>query len=161
MSSTVKPIPDGYHTVNPSLTIKGAAEALEFYEKALGAEIIYSLPMPDGKVMHAEMKIGNSTIMLSDEFPDWGALSPATIKGCPITLMIYVEDVDASHAQAIKAGAKENMAPADQFWGDRMSGVNDPYGYKWNFLTHIEDVSPEEIKRRADEWLKNGSGCGS
>ncbi|MES2709129.1 MAG: VOC family protein [Verrucomicrobiota bacterium] len=159
---SVNPIPDGYHSVTPSLTVKGAAEALEFYKKAFNAVERYRLPSDTGEIMHAEFNIGNSVIMLSDEFPEWGALSPATIGGCPGTLMIYVPDVDAAHEQAVKAGATSTMAVADQFWGDRMGGVLDPYGFKWNLATHKEDLTPEEINQRFEGWkAENCGGCGT
>ncbi len=160
ISSNVNPIPDGYNSVNISLTIKDAAKALDFYKEAFGAELLYSLPAPDGKVMHAEIRIGNTNVMVSDEFPEWGALSPSSLNGSPTTLVLYVPDVDAAHAQAVAAGATDTMPPADQFWGDRMGSVLDPFGHKWSIATHIEEVTPEQMKERAEEWLKSGAGCG-
>ncbi|MDB6077499.1 MAG: Glyoxalase family protein, partial [Akkermansiaceae bacterium] len=139
-------------TAITSLTIKGAAEALEFYKRAFGAEERYRLEGPGGELMHAEIKIGDSVIMMSDEFPDWGALSPETIGGCPITIVLYVPDADSAQARAIEAGAKERMPVSDQFWGDRMGSVSDPYGFKWSLATHKEVLSPEQIKERFKDF---------
>ncbi|RYD29864.1 MAG: VOC family protein [Verrucomicrobiaceae bacterium] len=152
-------LPAGYHSVNAYITVKGAAEALEFYKKAFNAEERYRLASPDGKIMHAEIAIGDSVVMLSDEAPDWGALSPKTIGGCPFTLIVYVPDVDAAHAQAVQAGATPTMPVSDQFWGDRMGGVLDPYGFKWSLATHIEDVSPKEIQKRFEAFASKEGGC--
>jgi len=156
----VKPIPEGYHSVTPSLTLDDASAAIDFYKRAFRATELYRLPGPGGKVMHAELKIGNSHIMLSDEFPDCGALSPKTIGGCPSSLLIYVEDVDAAFAQAIKAGAIEKQPLTNQFWGDRIGSLMDPYGFRWSIATHIEDVAPEEIQRRFSEWMEKEGGGG-
>ncbi len=145
----------GYHTVTPAIVIKGAAEAIAFYKSAFNATELHRMAMPDGTVMHAEIKIGDSNIMLSDEFPDWGALSPKTVGGSPTTLYIYFDDVDAMTRQAIAAGAKELQPVTDQFWGDRSGKIEDPFGYAWGLATHIEDVSPEEIDRRAKAWLSD------
>lgn len=146
----VKPIPDGYHTATPYLIVKGAADAIEFYKKAFGATEMLRMPTPDGKVMHAEIKIGDSPIMLADECPEMGARSPQTIGGSPVSLMLYVEDVDKLFAQAIAAGGKVKRPVADQFYGDRSGGLEDPFGHQWHLSTHVEDVSPEELKKRAD-----------
>lgn len=156
MSAPLKKQPDGYHTVTPSLTVRHAAEALEFYKKALGAEELYRLPSPDGKLLHAEMQIGDSRVMLSDEFPAWQSLSPHTIGGTAGTLMIYVEDVDAAFKKAVDAGAKVTSEPTDQFWGDRVAGILDPYGHKWSLAMHVEDVTPEEIIERAAKMFGGG-----
>ncbi len=142
-----------YHTVTPVIAIKGAAAALDFYKRAFNATELYRMKMPDGTVMHAEIKIGDSRIMISDEFPDWGVLSPKTVGGAPTTLYIYFEDVDAMTKQAIAAGAKELQPVMDQFWGDRSGKIEDPFGYRWGLATHIEDVSPEEIDRRGKECM--------
>ncbi len=157
MSNAIPFIPEGYHTVTTSLTIKGAAEALEFYKKAFGATEDYRLENPDGTIVHAEFRIGDSVIMLSDEFPEWGSLSPQTVGGCPITLIVYVPDVDAAIAKAIEAGAKELTPICDQFWGDRMGCVTDPYGFKWTFGTHQENLSIEEIKKRFKDWVSGNA----
>lgn len=148
-TSKIKPIPDGYHTATPYLVITNAAEAIEFYKKAFDASEIMRLASPDGKVMHAEIKIGDSPIMLCDECPDWNALSPRTIGGTAVSIMLYVEDVDKVVNRAVAAGATLLMPVEDQFWGDRMGSVADPYGHKWSIATHTEDVTPEEIGIRA------------
>lgn len=148
-TAKIKPIPDGYHTATPYLVITNAAEAIEFYKKAFDATEIMRLASPDGKVMHAEIKIGDSPIMLCDECPDWNALSPQTIGGTAVSIMLYVEDVDTVVNRAVAAGATLLMPVEDQFWGDRMGSVADPYGHKWSIATHTEDVTPEEIGIRA------------
>jgi len=149
MPSTVKPIPDGYHSVTPYLIIKGAAEAIEFYKKAFGASELFRMAQPDGRVGHAEIKIGDSPIMLADEFPEMGHKSPTTLGGSPVSLMIYVEDVDAVFERAIAAGAKEDRPVEDKFYGDRGGSLSDPFGHLWHIATHKEDVSPEEMEKRA------------
>lgn len=159
MNTKVKAIPDGYHTVTPYLIVKGAADALTFYRKALGVttESICQKG-PDGKIMHAEIKIGNSMIMLADEFPEMDILSPQTIGGSPIMIHLYVEDVDTLFAQAVAAGAKVTRPVEDQFYGDRSGSFIDPFGHIWHISTHIEDVTPEEINKRFDAMMKqNGS----
>ncbi|MFY9583403.1 MAG: VOC family protein [Candidatus Acidiferrales bacterium] len=147
--SKVKAIPDGYHTATPYLIIKDAARAIEFYKKAFGATEIMRMAEPSGKVTHAEIKIGNSPIMLADEFPEMGARSPQTIGGSPVSIFLYVENVDALANQAIAAGAKVLMPVQDQFWGDRYGKLADPFGHLWDIATHKEDVAPEEIHKRA------------
>lgn len=147
------PIPAGYHAVTPSLVIRGAAEAIAFYEKAFGAELRYRFDMPDGKVGHAELRIGDSPVMLGEEAPSWDALSPAALNGSPVNIWLYVEDVDALYDRAVKAGAKATMPVADQFWGDRIGGLIDPFGHRWVLATHKEDLSEEEIRRRGEEFF--------
>ena len=149
MASAVKPIPDGYSAVTPYITISGAAAAIDFYKKAFGAEESYRLESPDGKVAHAEIRIGGSVIMLHDEMPQWKALSPTTLGDTPCSLMLYVKDVDAVVKRAVDAGATLTMEVADQFYGDRCGGIKDPFGHKWSIATHIEDVPHDEINRRA------------
>jgi len=149
MTARIKAIPDGYHTATPYLVITNAGKAIEFYKAAFGATEQMRLDTPDGKVMHAEIMIGDSPIMLCDECPDWNALSPQTIGGTPVSIMLYVEDVDSVVNRALAAGATLLMPVADQFWGDRMGTVADPFGHKWSVATHREDVTPEEIGRRA------------
>ena len=144
----VKPVPDGYYTATPYLIIKGAAKALDFYKQAFGAQELMRFPMPDGKVGHAEIKIGNSPIMLADEFPEMGHKSPESLGGSPVSLMLYVPDSDKTFAQAIKAGGKELQPLKDQFYGDRSGTLTDPFGHVWTVSTHKEDVSPEEMDRR-------------
>jgi PhnB protein len=149
MTSKPKPIPDGYHTATPYLIVKGAAEAIEFYKKAFGATELMRMPQPGGKIGHAEIKIGDSPIMLADESPDVGARSPQSIGGSPVSIMLYVEDVDRIFSQAVAAGAKVKRPVADQFYGDRTGGIEDPFGHLWYIATHKEDVSPEEMRKRA------------
>lgn len=149
MSGKVKPIPEGYHAVTPYLIIKGAAAALEFYKKAFEAVELLRMPNPDGRVGHAEIRIGDSIIMLADEHPEIGARSPETYGGTPVSILLYVEDVDAVFNRAVAAGAKVKRPVANQFYGDRMGGIVDPFGHKWYLATHVEDVSPEEMLRRA------------
>jgi len=146
--SPVKPVPEGYHTVTPHLVIKGAADALTFYAKALGAEEKYRLPGPDGKIVHAEIGIGDSTIMIGEEAPQMGAVSPKQLGGSPVTIMLYVNDVDAWFTRATKAGCETKMPPTDMFWGDRYCKVTDPFGHNWAIATHKEDVSPQEMEKR-------------
>jgi PhnB protein len=149
MSTPVQPIPEGFHSVTPYLAISGAADALEFYKKAFNAQERFRMPGADGKTIgHAEMIIGNSIIMLADEFPECGNVSPKTLKGSPVGFALYVEDADAMFHQAVAAGATVFEELTDKFYGDRSGTVVDPFGYKWSLMTHQEDVSPEEIDRR-------------
>ncbi|HJW09354.1 MAG TPA: VOC family protein, partial [Holophagaceae bacterium] len=128
----VKPIPDGYHSVTPYLIVKGGAAALDFYAKAFGAEVLFRMDQPDGRVGHAELQIGDSRLMLADEFPEMGAASPATLGGSPVSLLIYVPDVDASFQRAVAAGAKVVRPLEDKFYGDRMASLEDPFGHQWH-----------------------------
>jgi PhnB protein len=146
--ANVKPIPDGYHSVTPYLIIKGASDAIEFYKKAFGATELFRMPGPGGKIGHAEIKIGDSPIMLSDENPGLGYTSPTTLGGTPVSLMIYVDDVDTIFKQAIAAGGEQQKAVQDQFYGDRSGSLKDPFGHVWHVATHKEDVSPEEMEKR-------------
>jgi PhnB protein len=148
LSMAVKPIPDGYQTVTPYLIVSGAAKALEFYKKAFGAKERMRLASPDGKIGHAEIQIGDSVVMLADEFPQMGAKSPQTIGGTPVGICVYVEKVDSVFKQALAAGGKEERPVKDQFYGDRSGTLIDPFGHKWTIATHIEDVTPEEIGKR-------------
>ncbi|HJY85305.1 MAG TPA: VOC family protein [Candidatus Acidoferrales bacterium] len=147
--SKVKPIPEGYHTATPYLIIKNAARAIDFYKKAFGAAERMRMADPSGKVMHAEIQIGDSRIMIADEFPEMGARSPESLGGSPVSIFLYVEDVDALAKQATSAGAKVLMPVQDQFWGDRYGKLTDPFGHVWDIATHKEDVAPEEIHKRA------------
>ncbi len=149
MTSKVKPIPDGYYTVTPYLIVNGAARAIEFYKKAFGARELGRMADPSGKIGHAEIKIGNSPVMLADEFPEMGSRSPQSYGGSPSFIMLYVEDVDAVFTQAVAAGAKVTRPVQDQFYGDRSGAVTDPFGHLWYVATHKEDVEPQEIKKRA------------
>jgi uncharacterized glyoxalase superfamily protein PhnB len=143
----VKPVPEGMHSVTPHLICAGAANAIEFYKKAFGAVETARMPAPDGRIMHAMIRIGDSPVMLVDEMPEWGALSPKSLKGSPVTLHLYVEDVDAFAARAVKAGAKVTMPIEDQFWGDRYGKLEDPFGHHWSVATHVRDVSPDEMQQ--------------
>ena len=149
MTTKVNPIPEGYHSVTPYLIIKGASEAIEFYKKAFGASELFRMAQPDGRVGHAEIRIGDSTIMLADEFPEMGHKSPKTLGGSAVSLLIYVEDVDAVFAQAVAAGATEDRPVEDKFYGDRGGSLVDPFGHIWHIATHTEDLSPEEMQKRA------------
>ena len=142
-----KPIPEGMHSVTPHLVCAGAASAIEFYTKAFGAVEAGRLPGPDGRIMHAAIRIGDSTVMLVDEMPEWGALGPKSLKGSPVTIHLYVDDVDACVARAVQAGAKVTMPVADQFWGDRYGKLEDPFGHHWSVGTHIRDVGREEMQQ--------------
>jgi PhnB protein len=156
MHVAVNPIPSGYHSLTPSVVVDNAAKAIDFYRDAFGAKETYRLPMGD-KIGHAEMQIGDSRFMLSDEYPNRDALSPKSRGGATGSFMIYVPDADAAIEKAKKAGAKVVQPAENQFWGDRMGTVVDPFGHKWMLGTHIEDVSAEEMKRRGDEWAKTQS----
>lgn len=145
----VKPIPEGYHSVTPYLIVRGGTAAIEFYNKAFGAVELFRFPTPDGKIGHAEIKIGDSPIMLADEYPAMGYNSPQTIGGTAVSLMIYVEDVDAVFNRAVEAGASVKEAVQDKFYGDRIGSVTDPFGHNWHIATHKEDVSMDEMERRA------------
>jgi PhnB protein len=149
MTSKVKPIPQGYHTATPYLIVNDGARAIEFYKKAFGATELFRMAGPDGKIGHAEIKIGDSPIMLADEVPAMGHRSPHSLGGSPVSILLYVEDVDAVFEQAVAAGAKVARPVADQFYGDRTGGVTDPFGHAWHIATHKEDVSSEELQRRA------------
>jgi PhnB protein len=149
----IKPIPEGYHSVTPYLMVKGAAQAIEFYKKAFGATEIMRFPGPDGKVAHAEIKIGDSPIMLADESD--ANRSPQTAGGSPVSLMLYVDDVDKTFKQAVSSGAKSTRPVADQFYGDRVGTLTDPFGHTWSIGTHKEDVSMEEMQRRMQNLPKS------
>lgn len=145
-----KPVPEGHHTVTPYLAINGGVEALEFYKKAFGATEVSKLLMPDGRLGHAEIKLGDSIIMLADEFPEYGGTSPQTLGGSPVSIHLYVEDVDTFFKQAVAAGAKERKPLMDQFYGDRSGQLEDPFGHLWWVATHKEDIPPEELQKRAN-----------
>ena len=145
-----RPIPEGYHTATPYLIVKGAAEALEFYKKAFGARETMRFAAPDGKIGHAEIRIGDSPIMLADEHPDMGYRSPQSIGGTPVSILLYVEDVDRWFERAIAAGGKVTRPVANQFYGDRTGTLTDPFGHVWSISTRVEDVSLEEMQRRCE-----------
>ncbi|HEY3041542.1 MAG TPA: VOC family protein [Pyrinomonadaceae bacterium] len=153
--ANVKPIPDGYHSVTPYLIIKGAADAIEFYKKAFGATELFRMNH-EGKVGHAEIKIGDSPIMLADESPEMGSKSPTTLGGTPVSIMIYVDDVDTIFNQAIAAGGEQQKPLQDQFYGDRSGTLKDPFGHVWHVATHVEDVSPEEMDKRIAKAAHGG-----
>ena len=146
-------IPDGYHTVTAYLMVDDAAKALDFYREAFGAEELYRLPMGD-KIGHAEIMIGDTHLMLADEFPDMDALGPNKRGGATASFMIYVPDADAAYDRAVKAGAKADRPLKNEFWGDRIGTVIDPFGHKWSLATHLEEVAPEEMQKRMAEWSK-------
>ncbi|NUZ06005.1 VOC family protein [Piscinibacter koreensis] len=156
MAPPVKPIPDGYSAVTPYLICAGAADAIDFYKRAFGAEESFRMNAPDGRVGHAEIRIGGAVIMLADEHPEIGARGPRSIGGSPVGIMLYVDDVDATVARAADAGATVTRPVETQFYGDRMGGITDPFGHVWHIGTHVEDVSPDEIARRAAQ--KSGQG---
>lgn len=152
--STVQPIPSGYHTVTPYLIVRGAAQALEFYKKALNAEELFRMEMGPGKIGHAEIKIGDSPVMMADEFPDMKVVGPQSLGGTSVSLVVYVTDVDQAAKQAIAAGMKVKKPVENQFYGDRTGTFEDPYGHVWTIATHVEDVSPEEMKVRMAKMAK-------
>jgi len=159
MPTNIKPIPDGYHTLTPYLVVRSAAEALAFYQIAFGASETFRLNAPDGKIVHAEFKIGDSMFMLSDENPQCTDVSPETLGGSPVKQFLYVADTDAVFADAIQAGAQEIMPPTNQFWGDRMGSVTDPFGHHWLIATHIEDVDPNELQSRMEAFFSSQTAC--
>ena len=154
---TARPVPQGYHTVTPYLIVKNAVKALDFYRRAFGAQELMRFDQPDGKIGHAEIKVGDSPVMLADEFPDMGFRSPETLGGAGVGLMIYVENVDSMFSQALSAGAKQLKPVQDQFWGDRTGTVTDPFGHVWTIATHKEDVDPKEMKRRFEAMMKEAA----
>jgi PhnB protein len=152
MTDKVKAIPDGYHTITPHLTVRDANRALEFYKKAFGAEVLHVAPAPGGKVMHAAIKIGDSILMLNDEFPEYGGdPAPSAKGGTGVALHIYLENVDAAFERAVSAGASVKTPLMDQFWGDRYGVVLDPFGHRWSLATHTRDMSPEEMEREQEK----------
>ena len=150
--AAVKPIPDGYPRVTPYLALDGAAEAIEFYKKVLGAEERMRLPGPDGRVGHAEIQIGDSVIMMADVSPEMNFFDPKKLGNTSVNLVVYVEDVDKTFKAALEAGAKQTQAVEDKFYGDRAGQFDDPWGHRWNVMTHIEDVSPEEMRKRMEAF---------
>jgi PhnB protein len=150
----VKPIPDGYHTATPYLIVDGGVKALEYYKKAFGAEELFRMDAPGGKIGHAEFQIGNSRIMMADEHPEMGHRGPLARGGTSVAIMLYVSDCDAMYKRAIQAGGKEVKPLQDQFYGDRSGTLTDPFGHMWTVATHKEDLSPEEIGKRHDEFVR-------
>ena len=150
MAGKVKPIPENYHRVTPYLVVDGAAEAIDFYSRIFGATELMRMPAPGNKIGHAEIKVGDSVVMLADAVAEMGHKSPKTLGGSPVSLLLYVEDTDTTVKRAIENGAKLSRPVEDQFYGDRMGTVEDPFGHVWHVATHVEDVSPEEMKRRME-----------
>jgi PhnB protein len=153
MAPRVSPIPQGYHTITPTLTVSDAVKALEFYPRAFGAEETLRMPGPGGKIMHAELRFGDSVFMLSEEFPEMGNKSPETLGGTSCSLYVYVPDVDAAWKRAVDAGAKPSFPPQDMFWGDRMGKLEDPFGHVWTLAQHVADPTPEEMEQGQEEFF--------
>ncbi|MBV9157227.1 MAG: VOC family protein [Acidobacteriaceae bacterium] len=163
MAGQVNPVPEGYRTVTPYLVVDDANGALEYYKKAFGATAVVKMDGPGGKISHAEFRIGDSMLMMSDEMPR-GPRSPKSLGGSPVSIFLYVNDVDSVFKQAVDAGAKGNMPPQDMFWGDRFGKLTDPFGHEWALATHIEDVAPEEMKKRMEAFqaqMAQSAGQGS
>jgi PhnB protein len=161
VSTKLKPIPDGFHSVTPYLSVRGGAQAMEFYKRAFGATERYRMPGPDGRTIgHAEIVIGNSIVMLADEFPEFGNHSPQTLKGTPVSLLLYVEDVDSAFRRAVEAGATVKQAVENKFYGERAGCVVDPFGHQWTLMTHVEDVPPEEMTRRLEKFYADMAAGG-
>ncbi len=157
MKTNVKYIPEGFRAITPYLTVKDAAKAIEFYKRAFGARERVRMPTPDGKIAHAELQIADSIIMLGQECPEHGSVSPETLEGSPVGLALYVQNVDEAFDRAVRAGASVKEPVGDKFWGDRTGSLTDPFGHNWMLLTHIEDVSPEEMKKRMAEAFSMAS----
>jgi uncharacterized glyoxalase superfamily protein PhnB len=155
MATKAQAIPKGYHTVTPSLVVDGAAKALDFYKKALEAEEVMRFPGPDGTIMHAEIRIGDSRIMLGDEMPEQGGRGPKSYGGTPVSFFIYRENVDAAWKRAVEAGGKPVMPLADQFWGDRAGCFEDPFGHRWWLAQHVQDMTPEELRKAAESFFSH------
>ena len=153
MAMKVKAVPEGYHTITPNLVVQDASKAIDFYKKAFGAEELVRMPGPDGKVMHAEIKIGDSIVMLGEEMPEMGTRNPKAYGGSPVGFYLYVEDVDALWKRAVQAGAKPIMPLTDMFWGDRTGRLEDPFGHRWSPAQHTRDLTPEEIKKGQDAFF--------
>jgi PhnB protein len=153
MAKKAPAVPKGYHTLTPSLCVAGAAQAIDFYKKALGAEERMRFPAPDGSIMHAELNIGDSIIMLADEMPDQGSRGPKSIGGTPVSFFVYGENVDAAWKRAVDAGAKPIVPLADQFWGDRTGCLEDPFGHRWWLAQHLQDLTPEELQKNAEAFF--------
>ena len=153
-----QPVPEGYSTLTPYLAVEDASTAIDFYQRALGAKERVRMAGPGGSIMHAEIEIGDSLFMVSDPFPQSSTTPPKELGGTTVSLMLYVEDVDAAYKRAVDAGATSLMEPDDMFWGDRFGSVQDPFGHSWTIATHVEDVSPEEMQKRSEEWMTQMAG---
>jgi PhnB protein len=151
MNTEVKPIPEGMHSITPHIVCKDAPAAIEFYKKAFGAIDAGQMLAPNGKFIHGMIRIGDSAVMLAEETPEWGAISPLTLKGSPVTLHLYVDNADAAFERAVAAGAASVMPPADTFWGDRYGVLKDPFGHSWSIAHHVRDMSPEEMQAGANQ----------
>jgi len=160
MSAQIEPVPRDMHTVTPHLVCDGAAAAIEFYKKAFNAVETARMQTPDGKIMHASVRIGDSNVMVVDEFPDYGSVGPKKLNGSPVTLHVYVPNVDQVFEQAVAAGATVKMPVADQFWGDRYGQVVDPFGHNWSIATHVKDMAPDEMVRAMDEMQPDQANIG-
>ncbi|MFZ2446668.1 MAG: VOC family protein [Syntrophobacteraceae bacterium] len=159
MAGSKNPIPEGYHAVTPYLVVRGASDAIEYYKKAFGATERFRMMSPDGKsVMHAELSIGDSIIFLSDEFPEMESKSPMSLHGSPVTIHLYVEDVDEVFNRAVSEGGTVTKPLENMFWGDRFGELKDPFGHRWSLATHVEDVPPEELERRGAEAFGQCAG---
>jgi PhnB protein len=156
MADTVKAVPEGFHTLTPHLTVRDATRAINFYQKAFGAEVLRVSHGPEGKVMHAELKIGDSILMLNDEFPEWGALGPPSTGGSGVIIHMYLENVDAAFERVVSAGATVKMPLADAFWGDRYGAVVDPFGHTWSLASKVKDVSKDELDKAGQDFLAGG-----
>jgi PhnB protein len=159
MAKTTKAIPHEYHTVTPSIFVAGAAKAIDFYKKALGAEERMRFPGPDGSIMHAEIRIGDSILMLADEMPDYGGKSPKSIGGTPVSFFVYRENVDAAWKQAIDAGGTTVTPLADQFWGDRAGCFEDPFGHRWWLAQKVKDMTPDELRQAAESFFSQAQSA--
>jgi PhnB protein len=156
-----QPVPEGYHTITPYLAVENASEAIDFYQRAFGAQERVRMDGPGGAIMHAELQVGDSMIMLSDPFPQSSTTPPKQLGGTSVSIFAYVENIDDVYKQAIDAGASSLMEPDDMFWGDRFGSVQDPFGHSWTIATHIEDVEPEEMQRRSEEFMSQMAGSPS
>ena len=154
----VQPIPEGYNSVTPYLAVEDASAAIDFYQRAFGAKERARMAGPGGSVMHAELEIGDSLIMLSDPFPQASTRNPKELGGTSVSIFLYVDDIDAVYKQAVDAGGTSLMEPDDMFWGDRFGSVQDPFGHSWTIATHVEDVSPEEMQKRSEEFMASMAG---
>lgn len=160
MAGKVNPIPEGFSTLTPHIVVSDAAKAIDFYKAAFGAEEVLALPGPGGKIMHAELKIGDSMLMMCEACPEMGAKSPSEMGGSPVTLHLYVRDTDAAMKKAADAGATITMPASDAFWGDRYGRLTDPFGHAWSIATHMEDLTPEEVGQRAAKAMGGAKPAG-
>jgi uncharacterized glyoxalase superfamily protein PhnB len=156
---TTTSTPAGYHSVTPAIIVRDAAQAIEFYKRAFGAEELSRMAGPDGAIIHAEIRIGDSVIMLGEENPQWGTLSPLSTKGNPGSLHLYVDDADAAFARAVRAGATSRYPLEDAFWGDRYGKVTDPFGHEWGLATRLKELSPEQMQQAAAEWMAQAAAA--